>query len=116
MENPFDIIIDKLTRIETDISVLKKLNPCKVDDDPIDDIVNFDEALKILDIAKPTLYVLTSKRKIPFFKRDGSQKLYFSKKALLEYISQGKKITVSEATDQVNEYFIKNRKKTGYDK
>jgi excisionase family DNA binding protein len=109
MENPFDVIIEKLSRIETDISELKKLNPGRVHDDPVNDIVSINEAVKILNLAKPTIYALTSKNEIPFIKKN--RKLYFSKKDLLTWLSQGKQKTIAEATDQVNEYMKKNLKK-----
>ena len=50
MENPLDIIIDKLSRIETDISELKKQSPGRLHDDPVNDIVSIDEAAKILNL------------------------------------------------------------------
>jgi len=111
MENPFDVIIEKLSRIETDISVLKKLSPGRVYDDPVNDIVTIDEAVKILNLAKPTIYALTSKNEIPFIKKH--RKLYFSKNDLLTWLTQGKQKTIQEATDQVNEYMSKNIKKRG---
>lgn len=109
MENPFDIIIDKLVRIERYISESQKLNQGNVHDDPVNDIVSINEAVKILNLAKPTIYALTSKNEIPFIKKN--RKLYFSKKDLLSWLSQGKQKTIQEATDQVNEYMNKNMKK-----
>ena len=109
MENPFDIIIEKLTRIETDISALKKQNPGNLQDDPVNDIVTLSEAVLILNLAKPTIYALTSKNEIPFIKKN--RKLYFSKKDLLTWLTQGKQKTITEETDQVNDYMKKNLKK-----
>lgn len=50
------------------------------------DLIPIEEAMKITNLAKQTLYGLVYNRKIPFIKREGSRKLCFSRKALLEWI------------------------------
>jgi excisionase family DNA binding protein len=52
------------------------------------------KACLFLNLAKPTLHALTSKRKIPFIKK--GKKLYFKKMDLEEWLNEGKKKTVSE--------------------
>lgn len=55
-------------------------------------ILNINQAAKFLNLAKPTVYALTSKKKVPFFKT--GKKLYFKRSELLEWIEAGKqKIT-----------------------
>ena len=53
--------------------------------DLLDDFINAEEAAKFLHIAKQTLYTLTSKRKIPFYKK--GKKLLFKRQELEEWIS-----------------------------
>lgn len=56
--------------------------------------MNIKEACHFLNLAKPTIYSLTSKRKIPFIKK--GKKLYFKKVDLEAWLNEGKKKTTSE--------------------
>jgi excisionase family DNA binding protein len=56
--------------------------------------MTIDEACLFLNLAKPTIYSLTSKRKIPFIKK--GKKLYFKKMDLEAWLNEGKKKTFSE--------------------
>jgi excisionase family DNA binding protein len=60
----------------------------------VDEIGGIDLAVKITGKAKPTIYNLVSNRRIPHSKR--GKQLYFSRRELLEWISSGKRKTVSE--------------------
>ena len=83
-----DELCDKiLAQLEKRFSFLQL--PAASDND-IGDMVNLDRAAAILDISKYTLYGLTSRGEIPFFKR--GKRLYFSKKALEQWISKPKKL------------------------
>jgi len=61
---------------------------------PQDEIFNIDQACQFLNLAKQTVYSLTSQRKLPFFKR--SKKLYFRRSELLQWILAGKKKSTAE--------------------
>ncbi|MCK9612040.1 MAG: helix-turn-helix domain-containing protein [Bacteroidales bacterium] len=111
MENQNEILYSLLQEIKRDISEIKILIPGKANDDPVNDLGPIEMAMQITNLAKPTIYALTSKNEIPFIKKN--RKLYFSKKDLLSWLSQGKQKTIQEATDQVNEYMSKNIKKRG---
>ncbi len=50
------------------------------------DLIPIAEAMKVTNLARQTIYGLVNDRKIPFIKREGSRKLFFSRKALLEWI------------------------------
>ena len=64
------------------------------------EILNADEAAELLNLAKQTIYSLTSKRTIPHFKK---QKLiYFKRSELLKWIEDGEQKTVA-AMQQDNE-------------
>jgi excisionase family DNA binding protein len=66
MDNPFDTIIARLDAIESllldnkyPIQPIQKDYPAKC---------NIDDAASLLGMSKPTLYLLTSQKKIPFYK------------------------------------------------
>lgn len=71
--------------IKNSASSLQQSQPEKQDLIPIED------AMKITNLAKQTIYGLVYNRKIPFIKREGSRKLCFSRKALLAWIQNGAK-------------------------
>jgi len=70
----------------------------------LDDTLNADEAAKLLRIAKQTLYTLTSKRKIPFYKN--GKKILFSKKDLEAWVIESKHEDESAATNDAQRYLL----------
>ena len=54
-----------------------------------DDLVPIEEAMKITNLARPTIYCLKHEGKIPFKKRPGSKKLFFSRMELEEWMRTG---------------------------
>lgn len=61
---------------------------------PQEDLLSTSSACELLNIAKSTLYNLVYKQAIPCMKR--GKKLYFSKKELVKWVSQGRKSTKEE--------------------
>ena len=55
------------------------------------DLIPIEECMKITNLARQTIYGLVCERKIPFIKRKGSRKLFFSRKALISWIQGGGK-------------------------
>ena len=53
------------------------------------EILHIDQAAELLNLAKATIYCLTSKGKIPHFKT--GKKLYFKRSELLEWIEANKR-------------------------
>lgn len=49
-----------------------------------DEILTLDEACEFLNLQRPTVYTMTSKREIPFIKK--AKKLYFSKQDLTAWL------------------------------
>ncbi|CAM3775506.1 helix-turn-helix domain-containing protein [Flavobacterium gelidilacus] len=92
MENPFELIFERLDRIEKAISELKeKLNYTP----PIEnDIMNIDEVSAYLKMCKPTIYGRVHRRTIPFYK--SGKKLFFKKSDLENYFFSGKYLTEVE--------------------
>jgi hypothetical protein len=60
-----------------------------------------------IELAKPTIYGLVSERKIPHSKR--GKKLYFSRKELLIWLTNGKRKTRDEIADEAANFDIKRK-------
>jgi len=54
------------------------------------DIVGLKEICSLTGYSRHTIYRKTSKHEIPFIKRPGGRKIFFSKKAILDWIMSGK--------------------------
>jgi len=97
MENPFQTIENKLNQLTGMVAELaRKLDGNQpADHTPLD----VSKAAQYLDIAKPTLYALTSKRLIPHKKR--GKKLYFLKADLDAWLQQHHQKTVKEIEEEM---------------
>jgi excisionase family DNA binding protein len=71
------------------------------------DIMTVEEAAKFLNLAKQTLYGMTSRNDIPFLKR--RRKIYFSQLDLERWLLEGKQKTRAEIQAEVTE-FIQSQK------
>lgn len=54
-------------------------------------LLTISQASELINLAKPTIYTLTSKGEIPFIKK--GKKLYFKKVELLTWLTNGNKVT-----------------------
>ncbi len=72
----------------------------------LDDTLDADEAAKLLRIAKQTLYTLTSKRKIPFYKN--GKKILFYRKELEAWVAKSKHEDNSDLTQLAQRYTASN--------
>lgn len=81
-----DILADLRKIISEEVSK----TPERVPEKPI---VTIDEAAKLLDLSKGTIYRLTSTKSIPFIKRGGI--LRFERAALLKWLKEGSAKTVN---------------------
>ncbi|MDO9187586.1 MAG: helix-turn-helix domain-containing protein [Bacteroidia bacterium] len=88
-----EIIITSKTELSEIVqaSVRKVLSEQTQSQPELQDLIPIDEAMKITNLARQTIYGLVYNRKIPFIKRTGSRKLCFSRKALLAWIQEGGK-------------------------
>ncbi len=88
MENPFLIIDTRLRLLEEKLDLL--LNSSLVErEGPTKDIGNIKVAVEVTCLTSSTIYHLVSKREIPHMKQGG--RLYFSRKALREWINEGER-------------------------
>jgi excisionase family DNA binding protein len=76
--------------------------------EPQKEILNVSEAAEFLDLAKPTIYSLTSKGVIPHFKR--GKKLYFKHSVLMDWIDKGRCKTNAEIDAEAEAYVKRNRR------
>ena len=105
MENPFNLIDQRLERIESLVMELTS-NRLNVVHAAPDKFVNITEAAQILELAIPTVYNLVSAGRFPVMKK--SKRLYFSRKELLDYIRTGRRNTVEEIEEEARSY-VANR-------
>ena len=104
MENPFQLIMDKLTTIENLIN--EKMNASV---QVSTEILNLENASIYLDISKSSLYKFTSTKEIPHFKR--GKRLYFKKSELDDWRTTQKISSRDEIDKLATEYILKNKRK-----
>ena len=100
MENPFEIILEKLNSIE---KAIEKLNFTSKE---VDDFMNIEQAANFVGLSKATVDGLTHKQKIPYFKT--SKRLYFKKSDLVNWITSSKVNTKKELNQMADEYIYRN--------
>ena len=91
--NPFEVIIDRLKRIETLLAQLKeKENRSSQTVKSV--LKSIDVAVSITGLKKKTIYNLVCKRIIPHSKK--GKRLYFDEGELNAWIRSGKRKTTNE--------------------
>jgi excisionase family DNA binding protein len=103
--NPFDVLNERLQNIENLILKFQNSEPQQTEVDKQDDLMNIDEASEFLGLTKQTLYLMVMRRAIPYMKP--SKRLYFSKKALTEYIKNYSVKTIAEVETEALNYKTK---------
>jgi len=71
-----------------------------------EDFMNIDQLASFLGLAKPTVYGLIHKQKIPYFK--ASSRLYFIKSEIVNSITSLRVKTKQELNQMADEYIYKN--------
>lgn len=99
MENPFEIILEKLDRIENH---LNRLEQEKTDQQKLMDIEQLSE---YIHYKKTSIYGLVQKNKIPYIKRG---KLFFEKGEIDKWLILGRNITKKENSRQAHRYIANN--------
>lgn len=102
MENPFEIILERLDRIERAIEKINSLpNPNNEDE-----LMNIEEVSSFLGLTKPTVYGLTHSRKIPHYKN--GRRIQFKKHEIIAWIDSKKVKTREEINQMADEYLSRN--------
>lgn len=94
------MILEKLSIIEQKLeeqNLLKK------------EVLNFNEAIKYLDISASHMYKLTSQKLIPHFCPQG-KKLYFNRIELDEWLQRNRQVTEDEIESMAANYVMKNKR------
>jgi excisionase family DNA binding protein len=76
IDNPFTLIVKKLTSIENQLSELRG--------QPTHEIVNLDEACEITGMSKSTIYKKTSEKTLRHYK--SGKKLIFKRSDLIDFM------------------------------
>jgi excisionase family DNA binding protein len=106
MSNPFDVIEAKLTKIESILSdLLRNPEGSPPPAEPEEIFLTVKEAANFLKLSVPTVYTLMSKKHLPFLKR--SQKCYFLKSELIDYLKAGRRKTNNELKADVDKYLTR---------
>ncbi len=103
MENPFELIMERLDRIEKAISNLKIENIIVAESKPM----NLKEVVAYLGTSTSTIYKLTATAEIPHNKL--GKKLFFKKEEIDEWIYANKVKTRQDIENEANEYIARKR-------
>ena len=108
MENPFEIIYDKLERIETMLG--NTFESIGKDEIKITSkIMTIKQVSEYLGLSKSHLYKLTSTHNIPHSKR--GKRLYFDTEKINEWVLENEIWTQKDIEEQAANYLIKNKKR-----
>lgn len=107
MLNPFELIVTRLSYIETLLVDLKKASLKEVPSSNEEDLMTVEETALFLNLTIPTIYSKTCKAELPFMKR--GKRIYFSRKELMDYLKQGRHKTFAEMQSNP-EAFLKTKR------
>lgn len=103
MENPFELILEKLNVIEKSILSLQRQLNNKTSNEL--ELMTVTQVAEYLNSTKGTIYGLVHMRKIPVIKKG---RLYFSKEDINKWLLKFKQPTTHELNEETNEYIMKN--------
>ena len=107
MENPFELILERLNVIE---AILRKAtqapaNSTVVLNSSLPDVLNLQQASELISLTKSAIYKKTAERTIPHFKQ--GKKLYFKKNELYEWLTKQKILTNDEIEKVATDYLVR---------
>ena len=105
MENPFELILDKLNNIENLLKTVIKNDNGTV---TITEVLNLNQAAEYVSLSKSAMYKKTSERNIPHFKQ--GKKLYFKRSELDDWLTGMKISTKAEIEKEATNYIIRKGK------
>lgn len=108
MENPFEVIMEKLDRIERMVTIIREYQEIKETLDNGKEIMNVQQVADYLSIAKQTVYGMTCRSKVPYYKR--GKRLYFQKSDIDEWLLTARRKT-KEEIEMENATYLKIRGK-----
>ena len=102
MNNPFELIEERLSNIESLILSLKNEPQQTSPNELPEQFLTVQEAAQFLKLAVPTIYSKVSKRELPVMKR--GKRLYFSQTELMAYLKEGHKNTYEQVAGEAEKY------------
>ena len=105
MENPFEIILEKLNSIEKAIVKLNSNGSLANTNDPMD----VKDLSSYLKISASAIYKFTSARSIPYYKN--GKRLFFKREEINDWIFTTKINSSYEIEKEANEYIRKHPRK-----
>ena len=108
MENPFEILVEKLAIIERRISSIEAKLGDKYHEQGYQEVMNLKQLCDYLELSSSHIYKLTGTKEIPHYKR-GGKKLYFNKYEIDNWVLQNRVSTRSEIETLATNYSIKNK-------
>jgi len=94
--------VSNLTKAVSEIKNLIQEHQVKPPQKDQDLPIDVNEAAKVLKLRVPTLYSKVSRNEIPYMKQ--GRRLYFSRHDLIEWIKEGKSMSVDEIQQQAENY------------
>lgn len=110
MENPFEIIIQRLDAIERLLYEIKTGK--QVENIPgvyANELMNVQQVAEYLTLSVQTIYGLVHKMEIPNCKR--GKRLYFKRTEIDDWIGQSRRKTIAEIEQEASNYILRNRKR-----
>lgn len=104
MENPFELILEKLNGIEKAIAILNTVEPIVGANHPMD----IKALSTYLKMSRSSIYKMTSSNDIPHYKN--GRRLYFKKSEIDEWIFSNRIKTNDDIKKEGVKYINKNRK------
>ena len=109
MENPFEIIVEKLNAIENRIaSIENKLFTSNDTSKTVFEIMSLNQLCKYYDFTKSYIYKQTSNREIPFYKN--GKRLYFKKDEIDNQILDNRVKTIKDLDQEANTYLMRKKR------
>lgn len=106
MNNPFEVIEERLSNIENLILDLKN-HPQQVEPkEETEQLLTVDELADFLHLSRPTIYSNYSKGLLPGGCKQG-KRLYFDKKIIISWIKSGRKLSNAEIEAEAETYLKK---------
>jgi excisionase family DNA binding protein len=108
MENPFELINQRLDKIEQ-LLIELKANQINGNPTPAEMFMNVQQVAEYLSLSVQTIYGLTSRLEVPTIKK--GKRLYFKKAEIDEWLLKGRRKTKEEIIEQAHNYLIRNKRK-----
>jgi len=109
MENPFELLNDRLKRIENLLENIYNKDNVSNSIDVAPKIMTTHTVADYLNLSTSCIYKLTSTREIPHSKR--GKRLYFDKNEIDKWVMENKCFTNKDINDLADDYLSKNRNK-----